>query len=241
MNKNLLHSLLLILLCWVVLGLLASCTCFGSYNDDLSITPSYSKSQEAPPVLPSQIQMEKNETENDSSIGTEESETNGRENDLFIGIEELELEITDDTAKELCVLISNLPNNSGHVGRDAVISDIVVQGEDITYYKEHVYSNHRINGYALLRIQVSPEMDAVVFQAAGDLVLFRSSQAYPSLWALYLYKQNELMTIEKAWELGVVNSEQICEIAKVDPKYGISVLTKAEAEAGGYSWTNHEK
>lgn len=85
----------------------------------------------------------------------------------------------------------------------------------------HAYGN--LNGYTLFMVNDAGLHDlAIAVYRAGDYVFKANCHGYPSLVFLYLYRDNEFITFEDAYEQGLFDPKDAYELINNNPppKYG---------------------
>lgn len=93
----------------------------------------------------------------------------------------------------------------------------------------HAYGN--LNGYTLFMVNDAGLHDlAIAVYRAGDYVFKANCHGYPSLVFLYLYRDNEFITFEDAYEQGLFDPKDAYELINNNPPPKYCRFAKPSAE-----------
>lgn len=224
MNNKLLRTIALIL---CLSCALVSCEISdGDTSEDINVEASTPSENSVIDITSEDASMEKSsdisiETSEESSEPVEESseEVSDPEPDY--------VKVMDDEMADL--FLSSMGDFPMPDETSTVLYNWYFTQRDTIQQTYHAYGN--LNGYTLFTVSDAGVHNmAIAVYRAGDYVFKANCHGYPSLVFLYLYRDNEFITFEDAYEQGLFDPKDAYELINNNPppKYGGFVKPSAE-------------
>lgn len=226
--NNKLFRVISLILCFNFACVLASCELNGKdTSDDVSAVVSNEASTSFE-ISGKDITSDDSSMGESSDISVEESSVTVEESSEEASNPEPDyVKVMDDEMADL--FLSSMGDFPMPDETSTVLYNWYFTQRDTIQQTYHAYGN--LNGYTLFTVSDAGVHNmAIAVYRAGDYVFKANCHGYPSFVFLYLYRDNEFITFEDAYEQGLFDPKDAYELINNNPppKYGGFVKPSAE-------------